>query len=87
MTEEELIRLTESPEPLTFAAFRSYTGRYSKTESHQNYVIDFDHYKILISADRKTGTLISCRLYDMDREDGGVDLLRESPRTYLNRDS
>ena len=33
MTAEELIALTESGEPLTFEAFRAYSGRYSKTSS------------------------------------------------------
>ena len=85
MTAEELIRLTESGEPLTYAVFREYSGRYSKNKSQQSFVIDFDHYTIRIVADPETDALISCRLYDLNIKDSGIDLLQENPRAYLSQ--
>ncbi len=85
MTAEELIRMTESGEPLTYAAFREYSGRYSKSKSQQSFVIDFDHYTIRVVADPETDALISCRLYDLNIRDSGIDLLQENPRAYLSR--
>ena len=85
MTAEELLHLTESGEPLTFATFRAYAGRYSKNDSQQSFVIDFDHYTVRIVADPETDALISCRLYDLNIRDSGIDLLRENPRAYLSQ--
>ena len=85
MTAEELIRLTESGEPLTYAVFREYSGRYSENDSQKSFVIDFDHYTVRIVADPETDTLISCRLYDLNTKDSGIDLLQEKPRAYLSQ--
>ena len=85
MTAEDLIRLTESGEPLSFEAFRMYDGYYSKSESQKSFVIDFDHYTVRIVADPETDVLISCRLYDLHSDDNGIDLLQEKPRAYLSK--
>lgn len=88
MTAEELLHLTESGKPLTFAEFREYSGRYSKSKSQQSFVIDFDHYTIRIVADPETDAMILCKLYDLKIEnDSGIDLLRESPRAYLSQEN
>ena len=85
MTAEELIRLTESGEPLSYAIFREYSGRYSESDSQKSFVIDFDHYTVRIVADPETDVLISCRLYDLNIADSGIDLLQEKPRAYLSK--
>ena len=57
MTAEECVRLSKQPEKVTFADLRRYVGRYSQTESVENYYVEFGDYLLLATRNKTTDAL------------------------------
>ena len=81
MTVEECIRLSELPEKVDFSDLRGYTGRYSQTNSVENYYIEFGEYLLLATRNKTTGemTVIVENLTNRER----INLYKDDARAFF----